>query len=205
MNRRENNNIESKLWQSFKSGDRDSFATVYVENVEALFNYGRQIVNNQDLVEDVIQDLFVDLWQGREKLTNVNSVRAYLLKSLRYKLIKERKKGLQLLSDDRSAFLLDFSIESKLIIEEGNREILECLKENVNRLTFQQREVIFHIIYHDLNYAETAAIMDLSKKSIYNLFSSAIISLRDKFKKDYSHKIQLSEIVILLTTYQILA
>jgi RNA polymerase sigma factor (sigma-70 family) len=188
------------LWQRFKSGDKNSFSLIYEENVEALFNYGRQIVHHNDLVKDAIQDLFVELWHGREKLSNPISIRAYLLKSLRYKLIREQKKSLHLTSGETQGFQLDFSIENKLVNEETNLEILNCLKKNVNLLTFQQREVIFHIIYHDLNYDETAAIMEVSKKTVYNLFSAAIISLREKVKKDYPHKIQLAELLVLLIT-----
>ena len=203
MNPKYLNSENNQLWQQFKAGNKESYSRIYQENVDALFNYGRQVIQNGDLVKDSIQDLFVELWQGKEKLSNPVSVRAYLLKSLRYKLIKQQKKNLLFTSDEKVGFLLDFSIESKMVNEETNLEILACLKRNVNLLTFQQREVIFHIIYHELSYDETATIMEVSKKTVYNLFSAAITSLREKVKNEYPYQVQLARIITLIALLQV--
>ncbi|MGK7397782.1 MAG: RNA polymerase sigma factor [Candidatus Cyclobacteriaceae bacterium M3_2C_046] len=193
------NYIYDKLWDDFLSGDRESFALIYQQYISVLFNYGKQIEVNAEIVEDAIQDLFIELWQRRENLKHVISIKAYLLKSLRYKLLADKKKRFR---DhyffDNSLFPLEFSCESKMINQEMNSEILNCIKANVNRLTNQQREVIFHIIYHNLSYEETANIMELSKKTIYNLFSSAINSLRSNIKKEFPRQIQLAQLILLL-------
>lgn len=76
------------LWQAFKQGDRVAFERIYEQHIQPLINYGYKITTDRNLIQDCIQDLFVELWESRERLTNTDSVRFYLLKALRNKLIR---------------------------------------------------------------------------------------------------------------------
>src|SRR5882672_10780272 len=82
---------EVLLWLQFKGGDREAFATLYQKHSIPLIAYGMKLCPDLDLLKDQIQELFVELWHSREGLSPTDSVKFYLLKALRYKLIRQGK------------------------------------------------------------------------------------------------------------------
>jgi RNA polymerase sigma factor (sigma-70 family) len=141
---------------------------------------------DKELVEDTIQDIFVELWNKKERLPEIKSFKAYLLRCVRYKLLRRLRKGI--LTSRRIEILEEFNIElpveHMMIINEAAKETIGRLRQNVNLLPYKQREVIFHIFYHDLGFDEVASVMDLSKKTVYNLLHCALKSLRLNIKRE---------------------
>lgn len=83
---------ERVVWSKFLSGDRDAFTHIYDVYVNALFNYGIKIAPDSALVQDCIHDLFVNLWHNKGKMGETDSIKFYLYKSLKRKLIRELEK-----------------------------------------------------------------------------------------------------------------
>src|ERR1700750_397700 len=94
---------DNELWQAFKQGYRVSFNNLFRKYYPVLFQYGNKLCPDVDLLEDCIQELFIDLWQGRSH-GEVRSVKAYLLKALKFKIYKQyrdtEKKQASQISDD---------------------------------------------------------------------------------------------------------
>jgi len=84
---------DKQLWKTFKAGGKTDFAQIYEKHAAVLYNYGRHIRTDQALVKDCIQELFIDIWKNRKTLGATDSIKFYLLKSLRRKIIYEAKKG----------------------------------------------------------------------------------------------------------------
>ena len=82
------NNDDQALWQAFRLGDENAYATLYRSYVKVLFAYGKKLVADEATVEDLVQDLFIDLWQSRERLSDVDSPKFYLFASLRRRIHK---------------------------------------------------------------------------------------------------------------------
>ena len=82
------NKADMEMWQAFKEGDRDAFDKLFRNYFPSLVQYGSRICADNHIVDDCIQDLFIELWQSRSA-TTLQSVKAYLLKSLKYKLFKK--------------------------------------------------------------------------------------------------------------------
>src|ERR1700685_3446958 len=82
---------EQLRWSQFKEGDRDAFSAIYQQHICQLITYGLKLCPDEDLLKDQIQELFVELWHSRNNLAPVRSVKFYLFKALRYKLIRLEK------------------------------------------------------------------------------------------------------------------
>ncbi|MBN8861110.1 MAG: sigma-70 family RNA polymerase sigma factor [Sphingobacteriales bacterium] len=183
---RKNDTEEGLLWSQFKKGDRQSFSLIYQQNIAALINYGLKICDDTTILRDTIQDLFVDLWNSRLNLSDVDSIKFYLFKALRFKLIRTGKR--KVVSGDLSAFLLkkenntDASIEDKIIIEEGWAFLSKTLQKAVACLTLRQREAIVLRFYHGFTHEQIAELMQLSYQSVSNLLYIAIERMRDILK-----------------------
>lgn len=173
---------ETGLWKAFKKGNKQAFSVIYQQNVKVLYHYGRKIINNKDLVEDCIQDLFYELWERRDRLSDTDSIKYYLLKSLRIKLLKEIEKNHKFLEDQRIAEYAGFqrvsSYEEELVEEQFQEERKENLSHVLNGLPARQKEAVFLRYYGDLNFEEIASIMSINHQSVHNLIYRAIKILR---------------------------
>jgi len=74
---------ECPVWRNFRAGDAIALATIFNENYDSLYYYGKKLVRDEDLVKDCVQNLFLKIWTTRHNLMAVKYVRPYLLKSLR--------------------------------------------------------------------------------------------------------------------------
>ena len=60
------------IWEKFKYGDQKAFEIIYNEYVDVLFAYGSKITCDKSLVEDSIQDLFIDIYTYNIGLASQN-------------------------------------------------------------------------------------------------------------------------------------
>lgn len=172
---------EFDLWSLFKTGDRDAFAQIYERYVGVLYNYGFHITANSNLVEDAIQDLFVALWQSREKLSDTTSIKYYLFRSVRRQILKLSEK------DSRhekynEGFIGQISanpsIEMLLIDEEQRQEQWNELQSALQALTPRQLEAIRLHFYEGFDLAGVASIMEMNEQSVRNILQRSLIKLR---------------------------
>lgn len=77
---------DEKLWESCLKGDKEAFRELYCRFYALLRNYGIKLLPDKNLVEDCVQDIFINLIQNHTSLSPTANVRGYLLKALRHKL-----------------------------------------------------------------------------------------------------------------------
>ncbi|MGX7689144.1 RNA polymerase sigma factor [Flectobacillus sp. BAB-3569] len=177
-------NSDLEIWQSFKKGDKIAFAKIYQLHAKSLLNYGvtLRISSNLSVIEDCLQDLFLELWQSRENLADTDSIKFYLFRALKNKLMRTVKydfsKSTDEIDETLGGDLFEASIERILIEEESQKERLERLKVAFDGLSQRQREVINLKYYHQFSNAQIAEIMELNYASVGNLIQKALFSLR---------------------------
>ena len=101
---------ESRLWVEFLEGSSDAFEHIYESYFDKLYNYGVHLCRDKTLVEDCIQELFLDLWNNRNNINLAKSVKYYLLKSLRRRIIRGLSKRKQVYLYDELQGRSDFHI-----------------------------------------------------------------------------------------------
>lgn len=178
----ENENIE--LWQAFKKGDKEAFAQLYNLFIEDLLSYGYRITSDRQLIKDSIQDLFLHLWQSRTNLSNTDSIRFYLYRSLRNRILRNIEKNSHTTIDTANLFeniIGALSVEEDLIETEQLSEQLIRLKRAIQELPKRQQEIIQLRYYHDFGFEEIAEMMQINNQSVRNLLHRAITELRQHF------------------------
>lgn len=163
-----------------RSGDRKALANIYTEYFNKLYNYGSRITVDLRMVEDCIQDLFIELWNKREKLNEVSNVKYYLFKSLRRKIILRLSKAKSIgHTVEISSFEMKLSHKSHYINHQEAKELRKRLATLLESLTPKQKEAIFLIYYDELSYKEVASIMAIRVRTVYNLVHQALLKLRE--------------------------
>jgi RNA polymerase sigma factor (sigma-70 family) len=175
------NTLESQqIWDKFKGGDVQSLQQIYEENINNLYNYGKSICQNEALVADQIQDLFVYLWENKSNLSTPISVKGYLLKSLKNRIIDHYRKSNRFnISDDLSNVkATTLSQEDEIIAFETTYSNHNKLKKAIEKLSTKQKEIIYLKYTKNLPYEEIAALLDINYQSVRNLVHRAMIELR---------------------------
>ena len=164
------------LWDSFRQGNKNALAVLFERYYEVLFQYGIKVCRDTELVNDSLQDLFIEIWQQRQPAPLL-SLQAYLIKALRYKLIRAAKKS-RLLQPDLADMPFEMSHEHFLIQSEQDHATVEALIQQLNQLSPRQREIIFLRYYQRLSYREICEIMHIEYQVARNQLSLALKKLR---------------------------
>jgi RNA polymerase sigma factor (sigma-70 family) len=178
--------IDSRIWAAYRSGSREALDLIMEKHSRLLLMYGSRMTKDHFLIEDCIQDIFVELWNKRNVVSETNNVELYLLKCLRRKIIRtlaiQRRIPSESLDEEAYENELEFSAEFNMIQEEQHADRKRQLKEGLDQLSKRQREAVFLKFYHHFEYSEIADAMNLTVKSTYKLVAKSIETLRKYIK-----------------------
>lgn len=167
---------DTELWHAFKQGDQNAFACLFRRYYSVLMQYGTGFTVEVSALEDCVQELFLELWQNNSN-AEVRSAKAYLLGSLKYKILKLKQKQSQVTQvDEDMAF--ELSHENFLIKSEEDRQQTLRVVHAINQLSNRQKEIVYLKLYQQLSYEEVSEIMQINYQAARNLFYQAIKSLR---------------------------
>lgn len=182
-------NKDFYLWKSFKEGKDDAFYRLYDQYADALYNFGMHFSKDKGFIQDCIHDLFLDLYKYRDRLSDADNIRFYLLRSLRRIIHKEQVKVIPTVYDEASSSPIDNQIlafEDLLIAEETQIENLQMLKDAMKTLTDRQREGLSLKFEQNLSYPEIAKILGMSVESARTSIYRALKLLRKSISNDIS-------------------
>ena len=171
------------IWRAFNRGDEAAFNFIYRTNAAAMFQYGTQISRNEHILQDCIQNIFIELRRKRGSLSEVQSIKAYLLKILQRELIrkinKEKGTDYHLFDLPEHFFPIEVSHETRLIQHEFETEKKKKVEAALNQLTVRQRQAVLLLYEEGMGYKEISDIMGFSEvKSARKLIYRALASLK---------------------------
>ena len=166
------------IWERFRQGNRDALAELFCKHFAELFKYGCKFSDDTEVIKDTIQELFLDLWHQKAP-PPVNSIKAYLIKAMKYKLLKVIEKAKKTSSlDGHSSVSFEISHESFMIdSEDGKKKVLQLIAA-LEKLPNRQREIIYLKYYLNLSYEEICDIMQIQYQVARNQISQAIKTLK---------------------------
>lgn len=173
-------NDDRLLWQRFRQGDEEAFTLLYKRYVRVLYSYGKKLIADDAVVEDLVQDLFIDLWQSRSRLADAESPRFYLFRSLRRRIHKAwagRLNERWEMVDEHFHPVID-SKESEIIESEQFQKQKDEIDTWLKSLPGRQYEVMMLRFYQDFSYLQISQILTINEQSVRNLVQRAVGKLR---------------------------
>ena len=176
---------EIRLWSAYREGDKDALGTLAERHYRTLIRYGLKFGVEQTIVEDCIQNIFLFLWQNRNRINTTGSVKFYLLKSLRHALLHYRDEQRRFSRVDQEewewSFPDQFNTESHLIEQESFAAIVSQLQAQLAALPKREREAIYLRFYENLEVHEIADIMGINRQSVSNFLQKALGRIRSRW------------------------
>ncbi|MEQ8546758.1 MAG: sigma-70 family RNA polymerase sigma factor [Cyclobacteriaceae bacterium] len=187
---------DGELWDLFRHGNDAAFDFIYQQYFDRLYNYGRQFTSHIAIVEDAIQELFIELRRRSSFLSPTDRILPYLYNAFRRKIIRLRDKELKNQEFDVSkSFEITVSVEDEIITNDLEKEDLQKLQLAIQELSPKYREIIYHFYYENLSYTEIQEVLGFDNvKSVRNLLYKALKSLR----KGMTHTLLLTDFLFSL-------
>jgi RNA polymerase sigma-70 factor (ECF subfamily) len=166
-----------------KQGKEDAFEALYRKYVGDLLHYGERMGTSDDVLKDLIQDLFVEIWRSRERIAETDSVKFYLFKALRYKIIRHNQQTISAIPLNGEWAPSEESVETRILTEEQEHLTARHLHEAIGKLPKRQQEIIHLRFYQGFTNQEIASLMNLQYQSATNLIHRSLQSIRQYFRE----------------------
>ncbi len=165
-----------ELMDRLRSGDETALKLIYKKYWNQLFSSAYNMLQDQQACEDIIQEIFINLWNKREIIEIKISLKAYLFASARYEVYRQVRQG----SVHEDIFE---HIHERLQTpsEYGNlehRELLSQISSIVDKLSTKCRVVYKLSREEQLSHKEIASQLDISTKTVENHLNKALRQLR---------------------------
>lgn len=177
-----------RIWQNFKKGNKAAFQKIYFGHYRFLYNYCRKFTTNSTLVEDLIQDLFINILVRKDRLSDTDNIRLYLFSSIRRSLFKSLNakefKVTDLFDPLNPSFHFEEGIEPVYSEEEEDNKLQKQLFKSVNNLGSRQKEIVYLKYFSGLNNKEIAETLGITYQTVRNTLCTALQHIRKDFDKD---------------------
>lgn len=171
-----------ELWQNLRNGDKEALFLLYNNLYFHLVRFGLKTCADDELVKDCVTQLFLQLWDKRQKLPVVTSVRSYLYTALKRDLLDQLAyqtrvdSTIQKLNETEE--MSECSYEEMIINIQHDKDVKRKLKSALDHLTPRQVELIRLKFFEGLSYEQISLHTAQSIKTAYNTIYDAIKTLR---------------------------
>jgi len=182
----------SVIWKRFKEGDLNAFQLIYDGFLSNLYAYGTKLAPGFDLLDDCIQELFLEIYTHRKNLKNPENLEFYLLTALRriiFHKIKKENRFTNLEGNLTKAFLFELELDN-YENEDFKEERIKVVKNALAELNTSQREILYLKFYNNLSYIEIGELLgvrpDSAKKQVYRIIEHLRIDLANRILNLFS-------------------
>lgn len=170
--------LDSILINRLRNGDESALTELYNKFWQPLFISAFNIIKDKELCEDIIQDIFMNIWHNREKLEIRISLKGYMYACARYQVfnhLKKNKDRIQVeLFDDLEKRFQYTTPETELMHQElvlQINSIVDTLPEKCQLVYKLSRE-------EQLSHKEIAERLNISVKTVENHITKALHSIK---------------------------
>jgi RNA polymerase sigma-70 factor (ECF subfamily) len=146
-------------------GDKRAMQVLYARHNVRVYRFILRMTANQSLAEDLVSEVFLDVWRQAENFESKSQVSTWLLAIARYKALSAlRRRHDEHLDDEMAASIEDNSDnpESAVGIKDRNSIVQKCLTQ----LSSAHREVIDLVYYHEKSVDEVAQIVGVPPATV---------------------------------------
>lgn len=177
MNRQE----EQILFEKTKMGDEKAFETIFRLYYPHLCLYASRVLKNTAAAEEIVQELFVLLWERREETEIETSVKNYLFKAVKNHCLNYIKHN-QIKNEYSRKILAETNTFSPDDEIETQTELFQKIEESISELPEKRQEIFRLSRQEGLKYREIAEKMNISVKTVETQMGLAIKTLREKLR-----------------------
>jgi RNA polymerase sigma-70 factor (ECF subfamily) len=169
----------AKLAARVEDGDEEAFATLFKRHYTSLYGFAAALSNDSSSAEDIVQRVFMRLWERRDQWPVHTSLRAYLFAAVRNGVYTAHKRR-QVRKQSAPEVAPEMQIPCADGSERDHKMLQAALQEAIAELSPRQREVFLLCRVSDLSYAEISQALNISEHTVASHMARALRHLRHK-------------------------
>jgi RNA polymerase sigma-70 factor (ECF subfamily) len=147
------------------SGDRLAMQVLFARHHVRVYRFVLRLVSDPTLAEDLISEVFLDVWRQAGRFEARSAVSTWLLAIARFKALSAlRKRPDEELDEETAAGIEDTSDTPEVALQKKDKG--EILKECLKSLSAEHREVIDLVYYHEKSVEEVAEIVGIPEATV---------------------------------------
>jgi RNA polymerase sigma-70 factor, ECF subfamily len=173
---------DEALIELIAEGDKRAMQVLYARHNVRVFRFIVRLTGNQSLAEDLVSEVFLDVWRQAEGFESKSQVSTWLLAIARYKALSAlRRRTDEHLDDHMAATIEDTSDDPETVVHTKDRNTIvqKCLKE----LSPAHREVLDLVYYHEKSVEEVAKIVGVPAATVKTRMFYARSKMADLLKQ----------------------
>jgi len=174
-----------KLVKKLRKGNVSAFDLIFKIYNQKVFNFCLKLLNKQEDAEEVTQEVFIALWENREKIELNTSLSSYIYRIARNKIYNIYRKSFYVQAYLEYMNANDKKLESFTEDEILYNELNRFLNITIDALPPRRKEVFELSRFEGLTYKEIAKRMKISENTVDVQIRKALGFLRNAFKNYY--------------------
>jgi RNA polymerase sigma-70 factor (family 1) len=171
-----------ELLLHIKEDDHSAFDELYTRTWKQLYIKAYSRLKQEDLAKDILQEVFVDLWNKRH-VKEINNLEAYLTQAVKFKVLDQFRKSSRQEFVEVENFIEEIKASDYADSNLINKEFFKSLKTWIDALPHKRKE-IFRLKYQEgLSNKEIGLKLNISQKTVQNQVLNSSSELRQLIRR----------------------
>jgi len=147
------------------NGDRLAMQVLYARHHVRVYRFVLRLLRNEATAEDLISDVFLDVWRQAGKFEGRSAVSTWLLSIARFKALSVlRRRGEEELDEETAAAIEDQADDPEVALAKKDKGA--ALRQCLSKLSAEHREIIDLVYYHEKSVEEVAGIVGIPEATV---------------------------------------
>jgi len=149
---------DEPLIGAIAADDRRAMQALYARHNVRIYRFVLRLTNDSSLAEDIVSEVFIDVWRGAEGFKVKSRVSTWMLAIARHKTLSAlRRRSDEQLDEDAAAAIADPADDAETTA--NNRDRSAIVQQCLSQLSALHREVLDLVYYHEKSVDEVAEIV----------------------------------------------
>ena len=176
---------DAQLMVLISEGNKLAFDVVYERYWESLLVYIVRVIKDKEEAGDILQDVFISLWNRKAELSKIDCLSAYLFTAVRYKALVYLKKvaGKSKLMTILPESFSDLQTSSEELYYA--KELSQLIDKEIENLPSKMKQIFILSRREELSHKEIAEVLHISDKTVRKQIQNALKVFRLKLQKEF--------------------
>jgi RNA polymerase sigma-70 factor (ECF subfamily) len=146
-------------------GDRLAMQVLYARHHVRVYRFVLRLVRNEATAEDLISDVFLDVWRQAAKFEGRSAVSTWMLSIARFKALSVlRRRPEEELDEETADTIADQADDPEVVLAKKDKGAV--LRQCLTKLSAEHREIVDLVYYHEKSVEEVAGIVGIPEATV---------------------------------------